>query len=150
MAVYDDDLLVKEAREQYFKRSGFDETSYSTNWVRFGIGPLAFYIPNLPARKRAAPLHDLHHIATGYDTTWAGEAEVSAWELASGGCGRHTIAWLFVLSGALLGCFISPRRVVRAWNRGTGSRNLFDREFSEEILSQTVGSLRSQLQIRPV
>jgi NADPH:quinone reductase-like Zn-dependent oxidoreductase len=33
-------------------------------------------------------LHDIHHVLTGYDTTWRGKAEIGAWEIASG-CGRH-------------------------------------------------------------
>ena len=40
--------------------------------------------PNTDSRKRAVPLHDLHHILTGYKTDWMGEAEIGAWELRAG------------------------------------------------------------------
>jgi ubiquinone biosynthesis protein Coq4 len=146
---YEDHLSVRQARELYFEKSGFDATSYSDKWARYRVGRLStVLVPNTQARIRAAKLHDLHHIATGYETSWVGEAEVSAWELASGGCGRHRIVWLFDTAALFLGCFINPRRVIRAFKRGIGSQNLFQQEFSETMLAQTVGSLRSNLRIK--
>jgi len=148
MSHYDDHLTVHQAREAYFQSSGFDAHAYSDKWARYRVGRLfTIWIPNTQARIRAAKLHDLHHIATNYETSWIGEAEVSAWELASGGCGRHRIVWLFDTAALLLGCLIGPKRVIRAFKRGTASQNLYQQEFSEAMLSQTVGSLRSSLRI---
>jgi hypothetical protein len=146
---YDEQLSVRQARELYFQKSGFDATSYSDKWARYRVGRLfTVLIPNTHARIKAAKLHDLHHIATGYETSWIGEAEISAWELASGGCGRYRIVWLFDTAALLLGCIINPKRVIRAFNRGIGSQNLFQQEFSETMLGQTVGSLKSGLRIK--
>ena len=140
---------MQQAREAYFQRSGFDGRTYTDKWARYRVGRLfTVLIPNTQARIRAAKLHDLHHIATDYETSWIGEAEVSAWELASGGCGRHRIVWLFDTAALLLGCLISPKRVIRAFRRGTFSQNLYQQEFSEAMLAQTVGSLRSSLRIK--
>jgi len=75
---------VFEARQRYFADNGFSDAGYSDRWVKLSIGPLPFVMPNLPSRRRAIPLHDLHHVATGYDTTVRGEAEISAWELGAG------------------------------------------------------------------
>jgi ubiquinone biosynthesis protein Coq4 len=146
---YGNHLSVRQARQLYFQKSGFDGTSYSDKWARYRVGRLfTLRIPNTQARIRAAKLHDLHHIATGYETSWIGEAEVSAWEFASGGCGRHRIVWLFDTAALILGCLINPGRVIRAFKRGIGSQNLFQQEFSEMMLTQTVGSLRSSLRIK--
>lgn len=49
---------VREAREGYFKESGFNEATYSDRWVKLPLGPLKFYLPNIAARKKAVPLHD--------------------------------------------------------------------------------------------
>src|SRR4030095_2853358 len=57
---------------------------YSDRWVRVETKPIPFYFPNWPSRVAAARLHDLHHIATDYETDWPGEAEIAAWEIASG------------------------------------------------------------------
>ena len=65
-------------------------------------------------------LHDLHHIATGYDTSWTGEAEIAAWELASG-CRGYVAAWVLDLASIPLGLVIAPRRLLRASRIGTRS-----------------------------
>ncbi|HEY6338827.1 MAG TPA: hypothetical protein VIW68_10060 [Candidatus Sulfotelmatobacter sp.] len=50
-----------------------------TNFViKIGFIKLRFANPGLP------PLHDLHHVATGYDASFIGEAEISTFELRSG------------------------------------------------------------------
>ena len=39
---------------------------------------------------------------TEYDTNWVGEAEIGAWEIASG-CGRYLAAWVLNLGAFGLG-----------------------------------------------
>ena len=51
--------------------------------LRIGRVPVAAF-PNGAARVRAVRLHDLHHVATGYATSWVGEAEIGAWEREAG------------------------------------------------------------------
>ena len=80
-------MTVRDARARYFAANGFSEAAYVDAWVRFKVGPLPVVFPNTRSRKRAVPMHDLHHVATGYGTSLVGEAEIGAWEIA-GGCGR--------------------------------------------------------------
>ena len=138
---------LREARAQYFTRAGFDEGSYSDRWVRLrvlGLPLLAF--PNTAGRVRAVKLHDLHHVLTGYDTSWAGEGEIGAWELASG-CRNYWAAWYLNASAALIGLLVAPRRVLRAFARGRRERNLYGLEYSDALLGETLGALRARLGI---
>jgi ubiquinone biosynthesis protein Coq4 len=83
-------------------------------------------------------------VLTGYTTSWRGEAEIAAWELASG-CRDHWAAWFLNGSAALIGRFIAPRAVWRAFRRGRASRNLYAREWDDRILERSVGELRREL-----
>ena len=90
--VFPDSLLVGEARRQFFAASGFDEDGgYFKPYYWLGWKWLGVPVPNTAGRVRAVRLHDLHHIAAGYPTTWHGEVQIGAWELA-GGCGRYVAA----------------------------------------------------------
>ncbi len=134
-----------EARQRYFEANGFDGT-YSERWVKLKAGPITFGFPNAAGRVRAVKLHDLHHVVTGYDTTWTGEAEIGAWELASG-CARFFWAWQLNLSALAIGLAIAPRRVVRAFMRGRQTGNLYraDGELREATLRRAVGEVRRKL-----
>ena len=44
---------------------------YQRRWVRLQAGRLSLYFLNTKARVRAVRLHDLHHVRTGYETTWS-------------------------------------------------------------------------------
>jgi len=147
MPTYEDAQSMFDARQRYFASNGFDGT-YSERWVKLKAGPIALYFPNAPGRVRAVKLHDLHHIATGYNTTWAGEAEIGAWEIA-GGCGRFVWAWALNLPAIALGLAIAPRAVVHAFVRGRHSRNLYhaEGEFREALLRRSVGDVRHSLEL---
>ena len=127
---YSNDSTLGGARQQYFARSGFDERGYADKWVQLKAGPISFYFPNTQARVRAVKLHDLHHVLTEYDTNWRGEAEIGAWEIASG-CGRYLAAWALNLGAFGLGLALAPRRVYRAFLRGRQTGNLYFGEFAE-------------------
>jgi len=142
----DDSLSVFEAREAYFRASGFSSATYTDDWVHLRLGPIPIAFPNTSGRKAAVKLHDLHHVATGYDTSWRGEGEIGAWELAAG-CGRHWAAWVLNAGAMAVGLLIAPRRVVRAFARGLRSRTLYHREFGEDLLALSVGELREQLRL---
>jgi hypothetical protein len=142
-------MTVREAREDYFRRNGLSEAGYADRCVRLRVGPVSVWFPNTAARRRAVKLHDLHHVATGYDTTWTGEGEIAAWELAAG-CGRHLAAWLLNAGGLAIGIAIAPRRTCRAWKRGWRSRSLYAaRELDESMLDIDVAELRARLQLAP-
>jgi ubiquinone biosynthesis protein Coq4 len=143
---YSNDSTLGVARQQYFARSGFDERGYADKWVQLKAGPISFYFPNTQARVRAVKLHDLHHVLTEYDTNWRGEAEIGAWEIASG-CGRYLAAWALNLGAFGLGLALAPRRVYRAFLRGRQTGNLYSGEFAEWLLSKRVGEIRSELRL---
>ncbi len=142
---YANSATLREARTQYFLRAGFDEASYTDRVVVIRVLglPLVFF-PNTAQRVRSVRLHDLHHVLTGYPTTWAGEAEIGAWELASG-CRDHWAAWVLNFYAAAIGLGVAPRRVARAFARGRRERNLYDEEFSDALLDEGVGAMRARL-----
>lgn len=149
MPQYRDETTVRDARDEYFVRSGFArDGGYGDRWVLLKAGGVTvFAFPNTAARVRAVRLHDLHHVVTEYDTSWTGEAEIAAWELAAG-CGRHAAAWVLNIAASLVGLIVSPRRVLRAFRRGRRSRTLYAGQFSDDLLDQTVGQLRSRLNLK--
>jgi hypothetical protein len=146
MAHYADELRLVDARTQYFAANHLDDGGYSARWVKFKVGPLHFHIPNTQARVAAVRFHDLHHLVTGYDTTWVGEAEIGAWEIASG-CARHYAAWLLNLAAMTIGLLVDAAKVRRAFMRGRHSRNLYGEQFDEALLLTTVGALRKKLRL---
>lgn len=145
-----DDPSVDEARNAYFRANGFTIAEYSARWVRVKLGPIKLGFPNTASRKAAVELHDLHHVATGYSTSWTGEAEIAAWELAAG-CGRYVAAWVLNLGALAIGLVIAPRRVVRAFARGRRSRSLYhvhERGAGiDRLLALRIGELRRLLAI---
>ncbi len=147
MPLHDAAFSLRQARAEYFAASGFPlDGGYGDRWVRLKAGPFTLRFPNTAARVRAVRLHDLHHVLTGYGTTWTGEAEIGAWEIASG-CGRHYPAWFLNFGALAIGLALAPLRVFRAFVRGRHSRNLYAGEFREELLDLTVGALRETLSI---
>ena len=141
-------MKVRDARAEYFARAGFaPDGGYGDRWVRLKAhGRTVFTFPNTAARVRSVRLHDLHHIVTGYDTSWVGEAEIGAWELASG-CGRHYPAWVLNAGAVAIGLLLWPRRVLAAFRRGRRSDNLYGGEFAEELLDLEVDELRRRLRL---
>jgi hypothetical protein len=153
---FDDHLLVRDARGAFFRSAGLpNDGGYSAPHIHFRVGTLSFTLPNSAARRQAVPLHDLHHLVTGYDTSWTGEAEIAAWELA-GGCSSYRAAWLLNLLAFPLGLLIAPVRTWRAFRQGRSSKNFYDSEWDEKWLDTSLGSLRAHLspngdhQSRPV
>ena len=136
---------LRDARSRYFASSGLGDGGYDDKWVVFrakGIPYAAF--PNSPERLRSVRLHDIHHVVAGYDTSWTGEAEIAAWELASG-CRDHDAAWILNGMALLFGLFIAPLAVREAWRRGRASKNLYDGEWDEALLDRSVGEVRIEL-----
>jgi hypothetical protein len=117
---------VAEALAAHLVRNGLPpDGGASERFAVVRLGRLPYPIPNTSARRRAVKLHDLNHLVTGYGTDLAGESEISAWELASGGCQRYVAAWVLDLSGLLMGLIAFPRRTVRAFQAGHVAHNLY-------------------------
>lgn len=142
-------ITVREGRDHYLAANGFSLDVYEAPTYEVDLKGLFGFVltfRNGPARKRAIPLHDLHHVATGYGTDLLGEAEIGAYELV-GGCDSLFLWWIN-LSAVLVGLLISPRRVLAAGRKALGRRTLYrDREPYEAVLSMTVGELRGKLRL---
>jgi hypothetical protein len=143
MPHYDDALTLRTALDQHLHRAGFTKDCYGP-WLAVKLGPFRLRVPNPKFRQETLVLHDLHHILTGYDTTFTGEAQVSAWE-ARTGFARHPMIKAIIFSVMGLGYFVDPVAVWKACNRGKGCRNLFREGFREELLDMKVGYVRRRL-----
>lgn len=137
---YPDSITLAEARSMFFARAGLGaDGGYNARWVRVETKPFPVYFPNTARRVEAAKLHDLHHIANEYAADWTGEAEIAAWEIASG-CGRHLWAWFLNLGAFTVGMALFPKRLYRAFTRGRHSLNLYRDGFPESELATTLVS----------
>jgi hypothetical protein len=141
---YDEHETLREARVRYWAANGFgDDGGYTKTWEIVKLGPLPIPIRNIEARKKTIRFHDLHHLVTGYDTDLAGEAEISAWELAAG-CSDKWVAWLLGFQILPLG-LATPKRMLRAWARGRRTRCLYAEPFDDALLEHTVAEMRQTL-----
>ena len=140
---------LRQARQAFFHASGFPaDGGYDDEVAEADFGLVRYRVKNGPLRREALKLHDLHHLATGYGTDWRGEAEISAWELASG-FGRQPYAWIVMLWGLFTGLVMHPEATFRAFVRGRGSRNLYGRRFDASWLDRSVAELRAHLRVGP-
>ena len=139
-------MKTEEALNRHFVASGiYAEGCTRESWYPGHLVSLQFghrQLPVFPILDRNGPivLHDIHHMITGYPTTWTGEAEIAGWEVASGGCRWHVLYWLDRLSFLLIGLFVAPLATWRALKRGKGHRNLYGRD-PEEVLQSDVAEL---------
>ena len=147
MPRYSPESTVGSARAQLLSAIRFPaDGGYGEKSVKLRAGCLTLAFPNTATRVRAVKLHDVHHVLTECDTTWRGEAEIGAWEIASG-CERRYPAWFLNLGAMTIGLAIAPRRTFRAFVRGRHSGNLYHTEFTEDLLERGVGELRTALVI---
>lgn len=134
------------ARDDYMAENGFEVADYTLPTVQLKAFGVYREFPNTPNRQWAIPLHDLHHVATGYGTDFAGEAEVGAWELRAG-CETPVVYGLNA-AAAIIGMFVAPLRVIAAFRAAKGARSLYRAPVPmEKALAMTVGELRAHLGI---
>ncbi len=140
-------MTVRDARATYFAQNGFSEASYRDRFTRIPLGPISLPMWNPPSRQRAVAFHDLHHVATGYATTWTGEAEIGAWEIAAS-CGAFAAAWIYDAVAMAFGVAFCPRRAFRAFVRGRHARSLYVGELRvDDLLDLHVDELRALLEL---
>ena len=145
MEIYDEQLSIKAAVGQLFERFNFPADAYTTQWFVIPIGKFPVHLPNLPSRVKVARLHDIHHVLTGYPANWRGEAEIGAWEIATG-CRTYWIAWFFNIGATLVGAFLWPRAVWKAFRRGWRTRtNLYYDYDYDALLKMKVSELRAEI-----
>jgi ubiquinone biosynthesis protein Coq4 len=128
---------VLTARDRYLAASGFTTQSYKDPTFNVKVAFLTLRFPN----PGLLPMHDLHHVATGYDSSLLGEAEISVFELRAG---SGTPLIFFLCCGSILvGLFLSPRRMWQAWKAARGTRSLYKTKTPyETLLSMDVAQLR--------
>jgi hypothetical protein len=107
---------MEEARNLYLAANGFSPRDYDAPTLAIGILGLSLKLPNTEGRKRVVPLHDLHHVLTGFGTDWVGEAEIGAWELRAG-CNSF-IAYFLNAFAVIIGLFMSPGARLAGFSRG--------------------------------
>lgn len=141
-------MRVRDARDAYLAENGFTTASYDSPTASGSLLGIAFSVPNPPSHQRAIRLHDLHHVATGFGTDHAGEAEISAWQARRGLRAAGTYVTVIVLGNALLGVVFAPRRTFAALRLAGAGGSLFSMpEDYESLLDRSVGELRQMLSI---
>jgi hypothetical protein len=143
-------MKVQDARDAYLEENGFTADAYGEPWTWASFLGVRFALPNTAKHRWGIMLHDLHHVATGFGTDLAGEGEISVWELAAGGfAGLRALGpyvGSIVMSGALLGVVLAPRRAFHAWRAARGAHALFAIETNyDELLAMNVGALRDTM-----
>lgn len=142
METYGDNTLIKDALPQLFKRFNIPLNAYTTKTFIIKVGIIPIHLPNIPARVRIARFHDIHHILTGYPANWKGEAEIGAWELATG-CRKSFIAWFLNSGAVMVGLFMYPKAVVKAFIRGRKTKTNLYYDFNyDSLLTMSVKELR--------
>jgi hypothetical protein len=132
------DMRVREARDSFLDVSHLDTSAYTKPKFPVHLIPgVTFQFPN----PGLLPLHDLHHVATGYPATLLGEAQVSAWELRAGS--PSPMVKFYCVGAILMGCWSAPGLVIRAWRAGRGARSLYCTGIPyETLLDLRVDELR--------
>jgi hypothetical protein len=123
----DDALLtLREARAAFYRRNGFplDGGADEQRWRPFACRDLKVYLPNFKWRRRALPVHDLHHAITQYGFSPSGEFEMAAWEFAAGRY-PHPLSTVFCLPLVSMGAVVIPKRTFAAFMRGRRSKTLY-------------------------
>jgi hypothetical protein len=146
-------VTTREALGEYFERQGIKtndqdiEEWLRDNWLRMNLFGRRIPVKPLYGFKQAMALHDVHHLITGYDTTWTGEFQVTAWEIGTGGCAPHALFWLKLGFTFLLGLVLTPTASWYAFARGREQRNLF-RFDCREVLAHEIDELRAYVERR--
>ncbi len=141
----EEELTLRQGRERYFAENGIaPDGGYDDDWVHLKFGPIPVRFPNTKSRREGVRFHDLNHVVTGYGTTLTGEAEIGAWELASG-CHQYRAALVLNLLVMWPMLFVAPGRIWRAFHRGRHSSNLYGESFDEALVSRKLGKTRRQL-----
>ncbi len=141
--LYPNHWKVKDALQAYFSKYHFENGGYHLKWFKIKLGPVFIPLPNTKGRIEAVKIHDIHHLLTEYPATLKGEAEIGAWEIASG-CGPYVAAWVLNFGSFFYGMICYPRAVHRAFMRGRSiSTNLYHGvEYDEQLLRKEVGEVR--------
>ena len=81
-------------------------------------------------------------MTTYSDTVTIGDARAQYFAENNFGDGGYTASWVMAV-----GLMIAPQAIYRAFMRGRYTKNLYQEEFTEGLLSPTVGNLRQRLRL---
>lgn len=147
MPRYSDDDTLAAGLAEYLLRYNLGDGGYTAKTFSIPFFKLfQIKLPNIENRRSAVRFHDLHHVLTEYETGLVDEAEIGAWEIASG-CGKYYSAWILNSGSLLYGVFLCPRKVYKAFKRGRKSKNLYHVYVYEEVLPRIVKDMRKELGI---
>lgn len=146
MTAYPSSLLISEALNDFFTKYNLgEEGGLNSNWAYLDMKWFRIPFPNTSSRKKALIFHDIHHIITGYQSDWQGEAEIAAWEISSG-CGEYSAAWFLDLGGIAMGVLFFPKKTFRAFIRGQRTTNFYLSNYSkEELLRLSISDAQKKL-----
>jgi hypothetical protein len=137
------DITLREALQRHLAEHGFPpDGGLSEKWGVVRVGPIPMCIPNIKARRRAIPIHDLNHVLSGYGHDAIGEAEIGAFELG-GGCKTYWVAWMLNWGALLLG-ITKPKRLFAAYVRGRRTGNLYGKDVGA-LLDRPYARARTEL-----
>ena len=74
-------------------------------------------LPNRKFRKDVIHIHDIHHILNNCNTSWKGEAFISAWEISTGFYKYFPIC-IFSLWTMGYSIWIHPQDVLKGFKKG--------------------------------
>jgi Coenzyme Q (ubiquinone) biosynthesis protein Coq4 len=133
---------VRAGRDRYLAANGLSLESYTERGFPVYVWRWPIRLPN----PGLLPLHDLHHVVTGFGTGLIGEAEISAYELRAG-C-RSLMVFILCVGAIFFGMFVAPARIYRAWRGSRGARTLYYTSIPyEALLDMSVEELRRHLGI---
>jgi hypothetical protein len=139
-----EDKTLAELLPDFYKKYGLGQDGgQGSSIVRIELTKkIILYFPNFNARKKAVLKHDIHHIVTGYRSTFKGETEIGAWEIGSG-CRKYWAAWILDMSSVMTGILFNCWNVVKAFARGRRTRNLYHHIISDK---EALQMKRSEMQ----
>ena len=141
-----DNLTSKEALQEFYRTHYFGDEAFTAKIVQVRLGPIQFPFPNLRQRREVIHLHDLTHLLTGYETSWVGEGEIAAWELASGFTRKYWIGWVYAPMTFTIGLLIAPFKVAKAFCKGWKQPNVYKLDLPRaELDAMTIGELKARL-----
>jgi hypothetical protein len=134
-------LRVREALTRQYRETGLAEDGGhgARHWAP--LRRLKLQLPNFAWRRRALPIHDVHHLLLGYPCTPTGEFQMAAWEFAAGRF-PHAAATAFCLPLIGLGAIAAPRQTFNAFVCGRSSQTLYAQGLSSALLDAPVDALR--------
>ena len=148
MSAYNPSITLRQALDIFFAKHNLgEEGGLNSNWAYLDFKWFRIPFPNPESRKKALIFHDIHHIVTGYESDWQGEAEIAAWEVSTG-CGEYGAAWFLDTGGIAMGVIFFPRKTFRAFIRGRRTKNLYLSNYKkEDLVKMSIREVQEKLNL---